>query len=148
MQQHRLRPPKGARKTRKRAGRGDGSGNGSYSGRGLKGQKARSGPGIRLGFQGGGLSLIKSLPKLRGFTRVGRTRYRLVNLDRLAELPADSVVTPGSLVEAGLIKDLGRPVKVLGRGDLEVALQVEAHKFSRTARERIEAAGGTVTELS
>ena len=148
MQQHRLKPPKGAKKARRRAGRGDGSGRGSYSGRGLKGQKARSGPGIRLGFQGGGLPLIKSLPKLRGFTRPARTRYSLVNLDRLAQLPADSVVTLKSLVEAGLIKDLGRPVKVLGRGELEVPLQVEAHKFSRTARESIEAAGGTVTELS
>ena len=127
-------------------GRGDGSGHGSYSGKGLKGQKARSGPGIRLGFQGGGLPLIKSLPKLRGFTSVSHTRYSVVNLDRLAGLPADSVVTPQSLVEAGLVKDLSRPIKVLGRGEIRVALKVEADKLSRAARRSIEAAGGSVTE--
>ena len=148
MEQHRLRPPGGAKKSRKRVGRGDGSGHGSYSGKGLKGQKARSGPGIRLGFQGGGLPLIKSLPKLRGFTRADRILYSVVNLDGLAKLPAGSVVTPRSLVEAGLVKSLDRPVKVLGRGELDVPLTVEAHKFSRAARRSIEAAGGTATEVS
>ncbi len=131
-------------------GRGDGSGYGSYSGKGLKGQKARSGKGIRLGFQGGGLPLIKSLPKLRGFGfRGGKpTRYRPVNLDSLAGLPTGSVVTPGFLVEAGLIKDLSRPIKILGRGEVGVPLRVEAHKFSRAARRSIEAAGGTAVETS
>ena len=148
MEQHRLRPPEGAKKSRKRVGRGDGSGNGSYSGRGLKGQKARSGAGIRLGFQGGGLPLIKSLPKLRGFNRANRTVYSVVNLDSLAELPVGSVVTPESLVEAGLVKRSNRPVKVLGRGELGVPLTVEAHKFSKAARKSIEAAGGTATEVS
>ena len=148
MEQHRLRPAKGAKKSRKRVGRGDGSGYGSYSGRGLKGQKARSGPGIRLGFQGGGLPLIKSLPKLRGFTRADRTLYSVVNLDSLAKLPAGSAVTPKSLVEAGLVKSLDRPVKVLGRGELDAPLTVEAHKFSRSARRGIEAAGGTATEVT
>ena len=143
-----MRPPGGAKKSRKRVGRGDGSGHGSYSGKGLKGQKARSGPGIRLGFQGGGLPLIKSLPKLRGFTRAGRTLYSVVNLDGLAKLPAGSVVTPSSLVEAGLVRSLDGPVKVLGRGELDVPLTVEAHKFSRAARRSIEAAGGTATEVS
>ena len=148
VEQHRLRPAEGAKKSRKRVGRGDGSGRGTYSGRGLKGQKSRSGPGIRLGFQGGGLPLIKSLPKLRGFTRANRTLYSVVNLDSLARLPAGSVVTPKSLVEAGLVKSLGRPVKVLGRGELDLPLTVEAHKFSRAARRSIEAAGGTATEVS
>jgi len=148
VQQHDFRPPKGARKSRKRVGRGDGSGRGTYSGKGLKGQKARSGGGVRLGFQGGGLALIKSLPKMRGFTRASRTVYSVVNVDRLAELPPDSVVTPESLAKAGLVKAIGRPVKILGRGELEVSLKVEAHRFSKSARQSIEAAGGSVTERS
>ena len=147
MQQHKLRPPKGARHTRKRVGRGDGSGHGSYSGRGQKGQKSRSGGGVRLGFQGGGLPLIKSLPMMRGFTNIFRKEYRVVNLDRLAAFPAGSEVTPRTLADAGLVKDVKQPIKVLGRGELESALVVEAHRFSRSAREKIEAAGGTVREI-
>jgi large subunit ribosomal protein L15 len=143
-QQHLLRPSKGAKRSRKRLGRGVGSGHGSFSGRGLKGQKARSGGGPRLGFQGGGLALIKSLPMMRGFTNVFRQEYSVVNLHRLADLPANTEVTLQALVETGLVKDLRKPVKVLGRGELDVALVVEAHRFSRSAQEKIEAAGGSV----
>ena len=147
MQQHELRPPKGAKRPRKRVGRGDSSGHGSYSGRGMKGQKARSGGGVRLGFQGGQLPLIKSLPTLRGFTNIFRTEYSVVNLDRLARFGANIEVTPQMLVDSGLVKNLNKPVKVLGRGELEVPLVVEAHKFSRSARSKIEAAGGSVREI-
>ena len=147
MQQHELRPPKGAKRPRKRVGRGDSSGHGSYSGRGMKGQKSRSGGGVRLGFQGGQLPLIKSLPTLRGFTNIFRTEYSVVNLDRLARFGANIEVTPQMLVDSGLVKNLNKPVKVLGRGELEVPLVVEAHKFSRSARSKIEAAGGSVREI-
>ncbi len=144
MQQHNLRPQKGSNRSRKRIGRGDGSGYGSMSGRGMKGQKSRSGGGVRLGFEGGQLSLIKKLPMVRGFTNIFRKEYKEVNLDWLARFPANSEITPQTLVDKGFAKNLGKPVKVLGRGELEVPLTVEAHKFSRSAREKIEAAGGSV----
>lgn len=147
MQQQDLRPPRGARKDRKRRGRGDGSGRGSYSGRGIKGQKARTGGGVRPGFEGGQLALNLRLPTLRGFTNNFRIEYACVNLDRLAGIPPDSEVTPSSLVESGAIKDLSKPVKVLGRGEIGVALTVHANKFSAAARRKIEAAGGSVKEV-
>ena len=144
MQQHHLRQPKDAKRPRKRVGRGDGSGRGSFSGRGRKGQKSRSGGGVRVSFEGGQLPLVKSLPMMRGFTNIFRKEYTTVNLSRLAKFSADSEVTPHLLLERGVVKNLKRPVKVLGRGELEVPLVVEAHKFSRSAREKIEAAGGSV----
>ena len=147
MRQHELKPPKGAKRPRKRVGRGDSSGHGSYSGKGMKGQNSRSGGGVRLGFEGGQLPLIKSLPTLRGFTNVFRKEYSVVNLDKLARFDAGSEVTPQSLVDSGLVKNLAKPVKVLGRGELEVPLTVEAHKFSDSARSKIEAAGGSVREI-
>ena len=147
MQQHQLRPPKGAKRRRKIIGRGDGSGHGSYSGKGMKGQKARSGGGVRLGFQGGQLPLIKSLPSLRGFTNIFRKEYIAINLDRLAMFPANSEVTPQLLAEVGVLKNSKQRIKVLGRGELDAPLVVEAHKFSRSAREKIEAAGGQVREI-
>ena len=147
MQQHQLRPPKGAKRRRKIVGRGDGSGHGSYSGKGMKGQKARSGPGVRLGFQGGQLPLVKSLPSLRGFTNIFRTVYIAINLDRLAKFPANTEVTPRLLAELGVLKNPKQRIKILGRGELEAPLVVEAHRFSRTAREKIEAVGGQVREI-
>ncbi len=147
MQQQDLRPPRGARRDRKRRGRGDGSGRGSYSGRGIKGQKARTGGGVRPGFEGGQLALNLRLPIMRGFTNIFRIEYACVNLDRLAGLPADSEVTPRSLVESGAIKDLSKPVKVLGRGEIGVPLAVHGNKFSGAARRKIEAAGGSVKEI-
>ena len=147
MQQHQLRPPKGAKRRRKIVGRGDGSGHGSYSGKGMKGQKARSGRGVRLGFQGGQNPLIKSLPSLRGFTNIFRREYIAINLDRLAEFPANSEVTPQLLAKAGVLKSSKQRIKVLGRGELEVPLVVEAHRFSRSAREKIEAVGGQAREI-
>jgi large subunit ribosomal protein L15 len=147
MAQHDLRPPKGARKSRKRVGRGDGSGHGSYSGRGLKGQNSRSGGGVRPGFEGGQQPLITRLDKLPGFTNIFRTEFSVINVDRLAAFPANSEVTPQTLVENGAVRDLRKPVKILGRGEIERPLVVEAHRFSDSARRKIEAAGGSVREI-
>ena len=145
MQQHMMRSPKGAKKNRKRVGRGDGSGNGTYAGRGLKGQKSRSGSGAMVKFQGGQLSLLKRLPSIRGFTNVFKQEYSVVNVDQLALFPDGSEVTPEAMVHVGFVKNLNSPVKVLGRGDIDVAISVSAHKFSASARSKIEAAGGSVT---
>ncbi len=147
MKPHELKPPTGAHRSRKRVGRGDGSGNGSYSGKGNKGQKARSGGGIRPGFEGGQLSITKSLPKMRGFTNVFRKQYTIVNLNSLADFPAGSEITPKQLVAHGVIKNLKTPIKILGLGNVEVPLTVEAHQFSKSARNKIEAAGGTLKEI-
>jgi large subunit ribosomal protein L15 len=143
MLQNDLQPPAGAKHRRKRVGRGNASGHGTYSGRGIKGQKARSGPGLRIGFEGGQLPLIRRMSRKRGFTNIFRVEYAEVNLRNLAgRFSADSEVTPETLVRAGVIKNLKKPVKVLGQGDLEGALTVRAHKFSAVARQKIEAAGG------
>ncbi len=147
MQLHNIRPAPGSRKRRKRVGRGDGSGHGSYSGKGIKGQKARTGGGVRPGFGGGEMPLSQALPKVRGFTSVNHVEYAEVNVDSLAQFPANAEVTPQALAVAGLIKNVKLPVKVLGRGELAVPLQVQAHRFSRSAREKIEAAGGSVREI-
>lgn len=103
---------------------------------------------MRLGFQGGGLRLIKALPMIRGFTNVFRKDYSVVNIDRLGGFPASTEVTLDVLVKSGLVRDLRKPVKILGRGELDVSLVVEGHKFSTQAREKIESAGGSVRELS
>ena len=147
MRQHELRPAKGARRSRKRVGRGDGSGHGSFSGRGMKGQNSRSGGGVRPGFEGGQLPLTKALPRMRGFTNIFRMEYNVVNLDRLSGFKADSEVTPQHLLDVGIVKNLKRPVKILGRGELVHALAVEAQRFSESARRKIEGAGGSVREI-
>ena len=147
MQMHQLKPALGSRKKRKRLGRGDSSGHGSFSGRGMKGQKSRSGGGVRPGFEGGQLPLAQALSKMRGFTNIFRVEYSAVNLDRLARFPVNTEVTPEMLVQARVLRNLNRPVKILGRGELAVPLAVTAHKFSTSAREKIEAAGGSVREI-
>ena len=143
MKLHELSPAKGSRRTKKRIGRGRGSGIGGTSGRGHKGQKSRSGYSRRLGFEGGQMPLIRRVPK-RGFTNIFRREYAVVNIGDLADLGDE--VTPELLVERGLVRR-GSPVKILGDGDLAAALRVRAHRFSRTARQKIEAAGGTCEEL-
>ncbi len=148
MQQHTLRPPHGAKHKRKRVGRGDASGHGSYSGKGMKGQKARAGKGIRRGFEGGQLPLYLRLPALRGFTNIFRKEYAVVNVEKLNSFRKNSKVTPQNILESGLIKSAKTPVKILGNGNLEKALKVEAHKFSKSAKEKIEAAGGTAITIS
>jgi large subunit ribosomal protein L15 len=144
MKQNELGSPAGASHKKKRIGRGDGSGHGTYSGRGCKGQKARSGGGVRLGFEGGQLPLIKRLPRKRGFTNVFKTEYNIVNVDKLAIFPPGTEVTPNELLQAGLIKSPGQPTKILGDGDIHHPLVVRANKFSSSAEKKIVAAGGKV----
>jgi large subunit ribosomal protein L15 len=138
----------GARHKRIRVGRGNGSGKGTYSGKGLKGQKARSGSGLLPGFEGGQFPLIRRMARKRGFTNFARIEYEWVNLDQLSELPSGTVVNQESLLAAGIIKNTKRPLKVLGDGEMTGALTVQAHKFSASARQKIEAAGGTVEEVA
>ncbi len=138
MKLHELSPAKGSKRPRKRIGRGPGSGRGKTAGRGHKGQKSRSGHSRRPGFEGGQMPLIRRVPK-RGFTNIFRKEYAVVNLARLAEL--DGEITPEVLVEKGMVRS-GLPVKVLANGDLDKKLTVSAHKFSKAARAKIEAAGG------
>jgi len=147
MQQHNLSSPKRSDRNRKRIGRGDGSGHGSFSGRGMKGQKSRSGGGVRPGFEGGQLPLAKALPMMRGFTNIFRKEYEVINLSTLAKFPAHTEVTPALLVREGIIKNLKNPIKILGQGELEQPLMVEANRFSRSARNQIEAVGGSVREI-
>lgn len=148
MMEHEIAPPAGARRSRKRVGRGDAAGGGSYAGRGMKGQKSRSGPGLRPGFEGGQMPLIKGLPMKRGFNNRYKTHYALVNLDTLQErFAADDRVTPETLRALGIIRRVRRPVKVVGDGELSHPLRVAAHKFTASARAKIEAAGGSVEEL-
>ena len=143
-----LKAPAGARRQRKRVGRGNGSGNGTYAGRGMKGQKARAGGGVRRGFEGGQLPVIRRLPSQRGFTNIFKKEYAIVNLDSIvAKLPEETDVTPELMKEARLIRGLGVPVKVLGRGEIDRAVTVLAHKFSDEARRKIEAAGGQAVEI-
>ena len=144
MEQSKLKPPIGAKHKRKRVGRGDGSGHGTYSGRGSKGQKARSGGGVRLGFEGGQLPLIKRLPRKRGFVNIFRTEYNVINIGRLKVFPPNAEVTPEELLKVRLIKSLKQPVKILGDGEIDRPLVVRANKFSATAEKKIVAAGGRV----
>lgn len=113
----------------------------------MKGQKSRSGGGVRPSFEGGQLPQVKGLPTLRGFTNIFRREYQVVNLERLSHLPESvTQVTPELMKQHGLVKSSRRPVKVLGQGELTRSLQIQANKFSQTARAKIEAAGGTVEE--
>ena len=141
---HHLRPAPGAKTAKTRVGRGQGS-KGKTAGRGTKGSKARN--QIPAGFEGGQMPLHMRLPKLRGFNNPFRVEFQVVNLDRLAELyPDGGEVTAEDLATRGAVRS-GRPVKILGTGDLGSAMQVSAHAFSRSAKDKIEAAGGSVTEL-
>ncbi len=135
-----LQPPRGVKKNRKRIGRGIGSGTGKTSGKGQKGQKSRSGGNPHPWFEGGQMPLYRRLPK-RGFTNIFKKEYEVVNVGQLAGMSQEGPVTPLVLKEKGLIKK-GDAVKILGTGDLSAGLNVEAHKFSRSAIEKIEKAGG------
>ncbi|MFD1395766.1 50S ribosomal protein L15 [Kroppenstedtia eburnea] len=146
MKLHELKPAPGSRKERNRVGRGMASGNGKTSGRGQKGQKARSGGGVRPGFEGGQNPIYRRLPK-RGFTNINRKEYALVNLETLNRFEEGTVVTPELLQETGVVKNLKDGLKVLANGDLKVKLTVKAHKFSKSAQEKIANAGGTTEVL-
>jgi large subunit ribosomal protein L15 len=147
MRQNELSPSLGSKHQRKRVGRGDGSGHGTYSCRGLKGQKSRSGPGIGLRFEGGQTPLVKRLPHIRGFTNIFKTEYALVKLQRLEVFDKNTEITPQKLLDAGLIPSLKKPVKILGDGELQRPLVVKANKFSESAKRKIEAAGGRAEEI-
>jgi large subunit ribosomal protein L15 len=146
MKLHELKPARGARKTRKRVGRGPGSGNGKTAGRGHKGQKSRSGYRSRPGFEGGQMPLHRRIPK-RGFTNIFRTTYLTVNVERLNGFDRGATVDPAALQRAGLLQKGRQGVKILGNGKLEVALTVRAHKFTKSAAEKIRAAGGQAEVL-
>ncbi|MFV9568492.1 50S ribosomal protein L15 [Thermoanaerobacter mathranii] len=142
MRLHDLKPAEGARREKKRVGRGIGSGHGKTSCRGQKGQKARSGGGVRPGFEGGQMPLTRRLPK-RGFTNIFKKEYAIVNVGTLEErFEEGAVITPEVLIESGIIKDVKDGVKILGDGDLNKKFTVKAHKFSQSAIEKIQAVGG------
>jgi large subunit ribosomal protein L15 len=143
MKLHELKSAEGSRHVRNRVGRGTSSGNGKTAGRGQKGQKSRSGGGVRLGFEGGQTPLFRRLPK-RGFTNVNRKEYAVINLDLLNRFEDGTEVTPVTLVEAGLVKNEKAGIKVLGNGELTKKLTVKAAKFSKAAEEAIVAAGGSI----
>lgn len=146
MKLHDLKPNDGSKKNRKRVGRGIAAGQGKTSGRGTKGQGARAGGGTRLYQQGGNLPLFRRLPFVRGkgFTVRNRIQYNEVNLDQLADFPAGSEINPDTLREARLLSKPKNPVVILSRGNVKVALKVRVHRISKSAAERIQAAGGTV----
>jgi len=143
MKLHELSPATGSKHAKKRVGRGPGSGLGKTAGRGEKGQKSRTGYSRRPGFEGGQMPLVRRVPK-RGFTNIWKTEYAVVNLSQLAALEGD--VTPELLIERGLVRS-GRKIKVLGDGEIGKPLRVVANKFSKSAREKIEGAGGSCEEL-
>ena len=149
MKLHDLKPNEGAKKNRKRVGRGIAAGQGKTAGRGTKGQGARAGGGPRLYHQGGNLPFFRQLPFVRGknFTPLSRVKYNEVNLDQLIDFQAGGLVSPETLGIARLLHNLEYPVVVLGRGDIKIALTVRAHRVSKSAQAKIEAAGGKVEIL-
>lgn len=147
MKLHDLKPRKGSKKPRKRVGRGISAGQGKTAGRGTKGQRARAGFGGKIYHQGGNLPLFRRLPFKRGFTNINRVEWTEVNIELLEGFPAKAEITPEALLESGVIKNLKKPVVLLGRGEVNVPLNIRLHRVSRGARARIEAAGGTVEVL-
>lgn len=144
---NKLTPPKGANRKSKRVGRGIGGGHGKTATRGYKGQKSRSGTSIRPGFEGGQMPLHRRLPK-RGFTNIFRKEYAIVNLEQLAAFESGAEVTPAALKERGIIHKMKDGLKVLAVGDVGHPLKVRAHKFSKSAIEKIQKAGGTVEVIT
>ncbi len=148
MRLNELAPSRRSKRSGRRVGRGLGSNRGHTSGRGNKGQNSRSGGGVRRGFEGGQLPLIKRMPSKRGFTNIFRTEYNVVNVGTLNIFEAGSQVGPEDLKARRIVRSLRKPIKVLGEGALSKALVVRANQFSRSAIQKIEAAGGTVEKLS
>jgi large subunit ribosomal protein L15 len=147
MKLHDLQPAPGSKKRSKRIGRGHGSGKGKTGGKGMMGQKARAGSGPYRTFEGGQNRLVKRMPFKRGFTNIWRVEYQVVNLEQLLDWPAEVEISPETLLASRLIRDKRMPLKILGNGEPNRAMVVRAHKFSASARQKIEAAGGTVVEL-
>ncbi len=144
MKLHDLVPNEGHKKKKKRVGRGISAGQGKTAGRGTKGEGARRAKGGSIYRQGGQLPFFRSLPFKRGFTNIRRVEYAEINVDRLAEVEAGTEVNPSFLAQAGMIGDDARPVALLGRGELKQALTIKVHRASKTARAKVEAAGGKV----
>ena len=138
-----LKPPEGSRKKRKRVGRGTGSGHGKTSCRGSKGQNARSGGRVKPGFEGGQMPLLRRLPK-RGFCNIFRKDIVTVNIEQLKRFPEDSVIDSNTLISSGIIKKKGDGIKILGKGFIDYPLSLKVDRISRGAREKIQAAGGSV----
>jgi large subunit ribosomal protein L15 len=147
MKLHELYSPEGARKRRNRVGRGISAGQGKTAGRGTKGQNSRSGGSKGPYFEGGQLPLVRRLPFRRGFTNIFKVQFVPVNLYRLEDFAANDIVSPETLASAGIIKSPSLPVAILGHGELEHPLVVKAHRFSASARAKIEQAGGSIEEL-
>jgi len=147
MRIHALQAPEGSTRERIRIGRGHGSGKVKTGGKGTKGQNARAGGGVPPYFEGGQLPLIRKLPYRRGFRNPFRVPFREVNVKDLADFPAGSTVGPEEFEIAGVLRGKGGPVKILGQGDFDIKLTVRAHKFSASAREKIESAGGTAETI-
>lgn len=143
MKLHELAPAEGSRKARNRVGRGLGSGNGKTSGRGMKGQKSRSGGGVRTGFEGGQMPLYRRLPK-RGFKNIWAKTFAEVNVETLNRFEDGSTVDPVALVESGILKNVQDGIRILGNGELKKKLTVRANGFTKSAEEKIKAAGGNV----
>jgi len=147
MRQNELSPRAGEKRGRKRVGRGVGSGHGRYSCRGCKGQKVRSGGGVKPWFEGGQTPLVKRLPSKRGFTNIFKTDYALVKLGRLEIFEEGVEVTPQKLLDVGLVSSLKKPIKILGDGEIQRPLVVKADKFTQAAKQKIEASGGRAEEI-
>ncbi|MBE9221940.1 50S ribosomal protein L15 [Cyanobacterium stanieri LEGE 03274] len=145
MRLHNIGPKPSSKKRRRRIGRGISAGQGASGGFGMRGQKSRSGTGTKPGFEGGQMPLYRRVPKLKHFTVVNRKEYTIINVEKLAGLPANSEVTLESLMDAGIITTNDGPLKVLGNGDLGVALTVKAAAWSKSAQEKIETAGGSIS---
>jgi large subunit ribosomal protein L15 len=146
MKLHDLKPAPGSHRTSKRVGRGHGSGKGKTAGKGMMGQKARSGPNPSRTFEGGQNPIVRRMPYLRGFKNRWRVEYQVINVGQMNDWPQDREVLIEDLIAAGVI-DKKRPLKILGDGELNVKLTLQAHKFSASARQKIEAAGGSVIEV-
>ena len=148
MRESDLIPPHGAKHSKKRVGRGSGSGHGTTACKGTKGQKARAGFSLRPGFEGGQNPLTKRLPEQRGFNNIFRIDYSTINISSLNRFESGQEIKPEDLVARGLLKSLKRPIKILGNGELEKPFTVRANKFTQTAKRKIESAGGKVEEIS
>ncbi len=144
MKLHAIKPNKGATKSKKRVGRGNGSGLGTYSGRGMNGQNCRTGGGVRAGFEGGQTPLILRMPKLKGFRSPNKITYQVVNLTKLNQFKDGTEITAELLAEKGLVSKKSLPVKILGTGELTKKLKFAVTKISDTAKEKIEKAGGSI----
>lgn len=147
MRENDLKPPQGTKHSRKRVGRGSGSGHGTTACKGTKGQKARAGFSLRPGFEGGQNPLTKRLPEQRGFNNIFRIEYSTINISSLNRFESGQEIKPEDLVEKRLIKSLNKPIKILGGGEIDKPVTVRANKFTQTAKRKIESAGGKVEEI-